>query len=136
MLRPENLDLEALLVVCTVQPGLEVFAYRSKVIFLARCSPGIDRLNSRCRKLFPAAMRRFLYIGVLTRGASCRYGAGGWCCLKLSLMAVLPALLAVPIPKLTIAQGTVARRSGLQKVRTVRDCCTGAKCRRDVNRFR
>jgi hypothetical protein len=27
-------------------------------------------------------------------------------------------------------------RSGLQKVRAVRDCRTGPKCRRDVNRFR
>jgi hypothetical protein len=72
MLRPDN--LEALLAVCMVQTGFEVFAYCRKFHFLARGNPGLESLNLRSWKLFPAAMRRPLAVGVLTRGASSRCG--------------------------------------------------------------
>ena len=59
MLRPD--DLEALLAVCMVQPGFEVFAYCSKCCFLARRNLGLesfkDRLPSSIPKCAPVHCR-------------------------------------------------------------------------------
>ena len=104
-------DLEALLAVCMVQAGFEVFAYCNNCLFLERCNLRLQSFNPRRRQLFPVAMPRPFAVGVLTG------------------RPIVPMQPAVTVP-------TFDRRSGLQKVRAVRDCRTGAKCRRDVNRFR
>ncbi len=103
MLRPD--DLEALLAVCMVQGGFAVCAYCSKFCFLARRNPCLESLKLRIGGFFPqrcgALSRRRSHSRriVPMRSAVTAPDVGGH---NLGLKGVLPTLLAVPIPKLTI----------------------------------
>jgi hypothetical protein len=147
-----------------VQASFEVFAYRSKFLFLARCNLGFQEPQSA----EPSAFSRGDTYALL-QSASSLAGADTRVDRHLpiySARAILPLNLpssscqqiessgrsvlrgrhiifgthgeVIPwigypssIPKCARSD----RRSGFQKVRSVRECCTGAKCRRDVNRF-
>jgi hypothetical protein len=55
-----------------VQVSFEVFAYRSKFLFLARCNLGFQSFDLRSRQLFPAATLRPFAVGLLTGWRRCQ----------------------------------------------------------------
>ena len=65
-----------------VQTRFEVFVYCSKFHFLARCNPGLERLNLRIWNLFPqrcgALLPSAFSLAAHRPDAACRYGARHW----------------------------------------------------------